>query len=196
MRTSISSALKYFAPSSLQVFYAFVFALLIALYWCRSQLSHVLIPKGSDESIDTFQEIIKQSVDRLTNNEIVGFLSVAFVWALVGVLILAIMYETINMFILIRNDMIIASKFTHAQENKKQLRQVFLVRLALGLGLVVCLIVAVTLLFPLWHQLINQPVEGFFQAMSIVKIITGILGLTATLCLSWRWILILLPKFV
>jgi hypothetical protein len=188
--------LKNFLPTPLQAFYSLVAALLVALYWCRSQLAEAIKQPGSQESFENFQNIIKQSIDNATNNEAMASLSVAFIWALVGLLILAIVYETVNIFILLRNDALMASQFTHAEENKKQLIHETVVRGVLTVGYVIFWILLIAVLLPLLSGLISQPAEVFFHFTSIVKETIGVIGLAATIALAWRWFIILLPKFV
>lgn len=192
--TAVKELLKYFIPSGLQVFYSFVAALLIAFYWSKEQLGEKLTPPGSEESVQTFQELIKRFVDYWTNNDFIGFLSVALIWAVAGIFILAFVYETVNIFIELRNDRLITTRFTHAEENKKILLHTFVVRIILIAAFIVFLSVAVALLFPFWQDLINQPASQFFEAKSIFNEILGILGLGATICLIWRWVLILFSK--
>lgn len=195
MKDNVTTLIKYFTPSSLQVLYSFVLAIFITLYWCRDQLNHALTPPGSKESIDTFHEILKQAVDRFTNNEIVAFLSLALIWALVGIFILAVVYETVNIFITLRNNKLMTTQFTHAEENKKTLLQTTVTKLAIVAGFIVFLGLAIGVLFPFWHNLIDQPAGQFFEAKNVFKEIMGTIGLGATVCLLWRWILISLPKF-
>jgi len=186
---------KYLTPSALQFFYCFVVACLIALSWTKEQLSQVLIPAGSEESITTFQELIKQFVDKYTNNEFVGSLSVAFIWAVLGIVVLAIVYETVNIFIALRNQKTIATTFTHAEENKKQFHEVAIGKGLLIAGFVGFVVVAVVVLFPFFRTLIVQPADEFFQMKNVAQELIGIVGLTTTLALLWRGFLILLPKF-
>ncbi len=187
----------YFRPSLLQVVYSLVLSLLVALYWCRSQLTDILTPAGAPETIATFQGMLKQTVDHFTKNDAIAFLSVACIWALVGVLLLAILYETINIFITIRNDIVISSKFTHAEENKKHILQEIALRVSLAIGFMVCLVTAIVFLFPLWEQYITSFASaGFWGNYTVIsKGAIGIIGLWLTICLLWRWLLLSLPKF-
>lgn len=186
----------YFLPSQLQLLYSLVMATLIALYWCRYQLSEHLVRTGSQTSVDNFHEILTGTLSQLTGNDIAATLSVAVVWAVVGLVFLAIIYESINMFILLRNDIMIASKFTHAEENKRQFLVEVLVRALLGVGFAIFITFAFFVLAPFWHELISQPVDQFFNLANLAKEIAGVLGLAATIAFAWRWVLVLLPKFV
>lgn len=186
---------KYLAPSALQFFYCFIAACLIALSWTKEQLSQVLIPNGSEESITTLQELMKQFVDKYTNNEFIGMLSVAFIWAVFGIIVLAVVYETVNIFIALRNQKIIATTFTHTEENKKQFHEAAMGKALLVAGFAGFVIIVITILFPFFHNLISQPADDFFQLKNIMKELIGIIGLTFTLALVWRGCLAILPKF-
>lgn len=182
-------------PSALQAFYSLIIAITLALYWSKEQLAHFLFPAGSHESAYTFHQIIKEFVDKYTNNDIIGTLSIAFVWAVMGAIILAIVYETVNIFVTLRNDKLIATQFTHANENKKALLHTFLIRTGLFAGLVLFAIVSFVFLFPLWHDLIVQPTGEFFRMANILQEIIGVGGLAVNIGLLWRWIIIAIPKF-
>jgi hypothetical protein len=196
MFAGVNIALGSFVPSLLQVVYSFIVALLVALFWCKEQLGYALTSAGSEESVATFQELIKQFVDRFTNNDVIGSISVGLVWAVVGMFILAFVYETVNIFIALRNEKMIATTFTHADEHKKALMHTAEVRAALTVGFLIFVFVALAVFIPFWQSLISQQKEVFFQLSSVLKEFIGLIGLMATICLLWRWALVLFPKFI
>lgn len=186
--------LHYFTPSALQAFYSLIIALLISLYWSKEQLGDKLVSSGGKESVHTFQELIRGFIDYWTNNDVIAFLSIALVWAMAGIFILAFVYETINIFIALRNDRLMTTQFTHAEENKKTLEYVFIFRVILAIGLLIFSAIVFAALVPLWHSLINQPTDHFFDLQNILKEAVGVIGLGATICIMWRWVLILFSK--
>lgn len=189
----MASAVKHFAPSRLQVAYCFVLAILISMYWLRERFVYLLTSSTQTTSSELHASFT-QTLNQATNNSVASFMSLAVFWALVGLIVMAFMFESLSIFTEVRNDYIIATTYTGGEKFERGLIRVLAFKALLAIGCLIFLVVSWQL-FGTWHGLIVQPSHGFFSPQAMVKELFGLAGLVINLYLGWMLSLFFAPRF-
>ncbi|MGC1176795.1 MAG: hypothetical protein WA843_01885, partial [Candidatus Saccharimonadales bacterium] len=176
-----------------QLAYCVLVACLVALYWCRDQLVQTLT-SNTQTSAGDLTASFAQTLSAATDNKIGSTATLGLFWALVGLVVLAVLYESFNLIIAARNDYVIATTYTNATAYEHELGRAWLLKLLLGIGFVFVVIMSWAFTLGIWHGLISQPPHVFFQPKNILKEIIGLLGLTINIYLIWMWLLLLVPR--
>lgn len=186
--------ISHFIPLPLQLFYSLTAAWLIGLYWSRNQLVILLTNSTGTSSADlnkSFTEVLNQ----LTNNHLVSTLSVVMFWALAGLIVVAIIYESINILILAWNDYVITSTYTKAKEYKNSLIKSVVVKMLLAVMYLTFMILSMAVFKEFWHSLINQPASRILSGGGLLKECLGVVGLAANIYIAWMGSLAIMPRF-
>lgn len=153
-----------------------------------------LLTSSTKTSSSDLHASFTQALNQATNNNVASFLSLAVFWAVVGLIVMAFMFESLSIFTEVRNDYIISTTYTNGEKFERGLIRVLIFKALLAVGCLIFLLVSWRL-FGTWRSLIVQPSQGFFSPSSIIKELLGFAGLVVNLYLGWMLSLFFAPRF-
>lgn len=176
----------FITPTPTQAFWCSVLALTSIFFVYRNVLIDRL-SNGQAVSPDLVGETFKSQLAMLNQYQGVQTAVIVTFWALVGLCTFAIYAAIRNSGSTVLDEVTINREYTNGKSHPKQYSWVA-IRIGAAIGLIISLQVAWRIALPGWFSVIEQFMLGSISLASMVSLLIGLLGLTATYYLLWLFL--------